>query len=165
MEYELIRKNIKNMYIRVKPDGRVVVTAPRFASEKTVDSFVKSREAWVEKKRAEIAARPVARAYCQQDIDNLTSKVNCYLEKWCKITGFYPTKVRFKNMTSRWGSCNSKTRSINFAMQLVDTPDDFIEYVVLHELCHITVPNHGPEFKALLDRYMPDWKDRKKMVR
>ena len=58
MEYELLRKPIKNMYVRVKPDGRVVVSAPRWVSRSAIDAFVASRIPWIERQRARQAARP-----------------------------------------------------------------------------------------------------------
>ena len=61
-------------------------------------------------------------------------------------------------MTSRWGSCNTRTNHINLNTRLAEHPERCLEYVILHELCHTVVPNHGPAFKALEDRFMPDWR-------
>ena len=67
-------------------------------------------------------------------------------------------------MTSRWGTCNTKTKKIWLSTNLAKRPIECIEYVVLHELVHTVVPNHGPDFKALLNKYMPDWKRRKELL-
>ena len=58
MDYTVIRKNIRNLYLRVKPDGRVVVSAPRFASARTIEAFVASRAGWIDRQRKRLAARP-----------------------------------------------------------------------------------------------------------
>ena len=67
-------------------------------------------------------------------------------------------------MTSRWGSCNTRTKKINLNLQLVRYPLQCLEYVILHELAHLRVHGHGADFKAILDRFMPDWKTRRKLL-
>ena len=61
-------------------------------------------------------------------------------------------------MTTRWGTCNTSTGKIWLNLQLAKKPTECLEYVVLHELAHLKVPNHGKAFEAVLDRYMPDWR-------
>ena len=69
-----------------------------------------------------------------------------------------PLKVR--RMKSRWGSCSSKG-VITLNLELVRMPLDCIDYVVIHELCHLVEFHHGAAFYALQERFMPDWKERK----
>ncbi len=80
------------------------------------------------------------------------------IEKWAPIIGVRPGKLAYRNMVSRWGSCNVKTGRICINVQLAAHPPECLEYVVVHELCHLREANHGPRFKALLDRYLPDWR-------
>ncbi len=61
-------------------------------------------------------------------------------------------QISVKNMVTRWGSCSGK-RNLNFSLHLMRIPDHLIEYVVLHELAHLTVRNHGKNFWTLLDKY------------
>ncbi len=79
-----------------------------------------------------------------------------------RLTGLYASGFNLRNMRTRWGSCNVKTKKITFNLQLAKTPVKLIEYVVLHEILHIKVPNHGAEFQRLITEYMPDRKARKK---
>lgn len=67
-------------------------------------------------------------------------------------------------MTSRWGTCNTRTKRICLSTNLAKRPIECIEYVVMHELVHTVVPNHGQNFKILLTNNMPDWKERKKLL-
>jgi predicted metal-dependent hydrolase len=63
-------------------------------------------------------------------------------------------------MARRWGSfTQNKTILLNLA--LVKAPVTCIDYVIMHELCHLREPNHGPRFYRLLSRHMPDWDSRK----
>lgn len=59
-------------------------------------------------------------------------------------------RVAIKNNVSNWGSCSSKG-NINLNMRLVLLPEHLQDYVILHELCHLKHPDHGPQFHALLD--------------
>ncbi|MBZ0316057.1 MAG: M48 family metallopeptidase [Anaerolineae bacterium] len=72
----------------------------------------------------------------------------------------YP-QITIREMKARWGSCSAK-RSISLNLKLIHVPKDLIDYVVLHELCHLKELNHGPKFYALLDKVLPDWRDRKR---
>lgn len=68
-----------------------------------------------------------------------------------------PWRHRF--MRSQWGSCSSSGK-LSFNTHLVKTPQRLVEYVVLHELCHLQHHNHSRRFHALVSRYMPDWERR-----
>ena len=67
---------------------------------------------------------------------------------------------RIRRMSQRWGSC-SKKGTITLSTELIKAPLDCIEYVILHELCHLRVHDHSPGFFRLLGSYMPDWRQRK----
>jgi predicted metal-dependent hydrolase len=69
----------------------------------------------------------------------------------------YP-KLAIRNMKSRWGSCSGKGK-ITLNVRLIQTPRDCIDYVILHELCHLKEPNHSPQFYALLNRVLPNWRE------
>jgi len=91
----------------------------------------------------------------------LKEKIEIYLPKWENITGLRCDSWQTKYMTTRWGTCNTNTRKIWLNLQLAKKPIECLEYVILHELAHLKVRNHSAEFVAILDRYMPCWKDRK----
>ncbi len=68
--------------------------------------------------------------------------------------------IKIRNMKTRWGSL-SKKGGLTLNLELIKAPRECIEYVVIHELCHLLHPNHGKEFYKLLDRSLPDWLKRK----
>ena len=94
----------------------------------------------------------------------LTEKINYYLQKYKIGTGMECSSFTVKKMTSRWGSCNVKTHKMSFAIDLAMMPEFCLDYVVLHELCHTKVPNHGANFKTLLFTYKPEWKSVKEFM-
>lgn len=89
----------------------------------------------------------------------LKEKIKIYLPKWENITGLHCDSWQTKYMTTRWGTCNTNTRKIWLNLQLAKKPIECLEYVILHELAHLKVHNHGKDFVALMDQYMPYWRD------
>lgn len=94
----------------------------------------------------------------------LKAEVEKYLPKWEKITGLYCSSWQSKYMTTRWGTCNTNTRKIWLNVQLAKKPIECLEYVILHELAHLKVKNHGTDFVAILEQYMPYWRELKKQL-
>lgn len=76
----------------------------------------------------------------------------------------YPTGLKITSARTRFGSCSGKN-SICFSWRLMDYPEPAIDNVVVHELAHIAHKNHGPQFWALVERYLPDYRARRAMLR
>lgn len=94
----------------------------------------------------------------------LKQEVAKYLPKWEKNTGLYCSSWQSKYMTTKWGTCNPTSKKIWLNLQLAKKPIECLEYVILHELAHLKVHNHGPEFTAILDQYMPYWREHKRRL-
>ncbi|MGN1450558.1 MAG: M48 family metallopeptidase [Eubacteriales bacterium] len=87
------------------------------------------------------------------------------LNAYPRFGGAFPfPELRFKKMTSRWGSCSPKNNSVTLNLKLISVPPECAEYVVCHEFSHFLQPNHSPAFYAELARHIPDWKERKKLL-
>lgn len=69
-------------------------------------------------------------------------------------------ELRFRRMQKRWGSC-TKNNVIMLNTELVKAPLQCIDYVIVHELCHLVYPKHDTRFRSLLNRILPDWEKRK----
>lgn len=81
-----------------------------------------------------------------------------------ELTGLHPTSVIIRDMHTRYGTCNTKTGRIAISLTLAAKPPVCVDYVILHELSHLRYPDHGALFKAHLDRYMPRWREIKKLL-
>ena len=75
-----------------------------------------------------------------------------------------PTAVKINGAKTRWGSCSSK-KSLNFSWRLMMADDDVIDYVVVHELAHITEMNHSARFWAIVEGILPDYKERQRRLK
>ena len=91
-------------------------------------------------------------------------KLPARLAELAKEYSFEYNQVRIKHNVSNWGSCSRKG-NINLNLNLVRVPEDLRDYVLLHELCHLRHPNHGPEFHALLESLCPNHKVKEKELR
>jgi predicted metal-dependent hydrolase len=81
------------------------------------------------------------------------------IAKWESIMGVTVARLSVRRMKTRWGSCSSIKRSIRLNTNLSSKPPELLEYVVVHELVHLLEPSHNGRFRALMDRFLPDWRD------
>ena len=88
----------------------------------------------------------------------LKSEIETLLAKWETVTGLHADSWQIKKMKTKWGTCNVRTRKLWFSLQLAKLKTECLDYVVLHELLHLEVPNHGADYAAMLDYYMPNWR-------
>ena len=223
----ITRKKIKNMYLRVHPDGTVTVSAPKRLSDKAIREFVNSKADWIEaqlqkmeeRKRAEQQAgikKSTEPVYltgelhyywgcpCKLLVEETTGKssveflenqqnilmhapanstteqrkhlleefyrrelkavVPHLLEKYVAVVGKSPTEWRIRSMKTKWGTCNVRDKRIWLALNLVKKYPKCLEYVIVHELTHLHVPNHSKAFWARMDVYYPQWREVRKLL-
>lgn len=90
--------------------------------------------------------------------DNITSM----LIKWEAVIGVKSDGFTIRNMRTRWGTCNIRSKKLTFSLQLATKALRCVEYVVVHELVHLLEGSHNHVFKAYMDRFLPDWRSIKK---
>ncbi len=154
--YTIVRSNIKNMYIQVK-GGEVIVKAPNKLKEKYILEFVNKKTKWIYIKVNESNVKIKTEEVNQEDIERLSTIVKENVKKYSEKLGVQPKKVRIRKIKYAWGSCSSN-QNITISMQLVKKEEKVIEYVVLHEMCHLVYMNHSKQFWNLLEKYMPEYK-------
>ena len=108
------------------------------------------------------------------------SRIKTYLERWyiheayqkleekvmrySKIIRVFPREIKVRNYKTRWGSCDSKGR-LTFNFHLIKAPHEIVDYVVIHELCHMIQPNHSKFFWNEVARFDPSFKNHKKWLK
>lgn len=90
------------------------------------------------------------RSHAQQRLEEKTARL-------AKVTGVAPGSVSVRNYKARWGSC-SVDGHITYNWQIILAPHRIVDYVVIHELCHLLEHNHSPRYWRHVERCMPDWR-------
>lgn len=80
------------------------------------------------------------------------------LAKWEPALGVHPTRLLFRHMKTKWGSCNPTTGTLLLNTELAKKPPECLEYVLVHELVHLLERHHNARFQALMDQFLPHWK-------
>ena len=215
--YDLQRKQVKNINLRVKRNGEITVSANPRVPETVIEDFLyeqadrilraidqceKAKQnapapleytdgetvsVFGERKTLRVLKADQNKAITDKDTVLLSVKdtndrtlrqktLQSYLDGLCReqLTALchqyhrfftaegipFPT-IRFRRMTSRWGSCHTQKATVTFNLALMDFPLEFAEYVVVHELTHLIHPDHSKRFYDRLAKVLPDWKVRR----
>ena len=168
VEYTLNRKRIKNLRITVRaPHGEVVVSAPRHVPMSTISAFVAERAEWIAKHQERLAGQPqplVAGPEAEALRRRLKLSVPPLVEYWAQVMGVPMPQIAIRRMTTRWGTCNTATKRVTFNLELARRDPSLLEYVIIHELAHLTERGHNARFYAVMDQHLPDWKLRRKVL-
>jgi hypothetical protein len=96
--------------------------------------------------------------------EQIRSEVPKLIDRWEKHLGVKVERFFVQRMKTRWGSCNPATASIRLNTDLAKKPIQCLEYIVVHEMMHMLEPTHNARFIALMDRYMPQWQERRQLL-
>ena len=164
-EYELIRSDRCTLSLGIR-DGKAIVRAPRRLPKREIDRFVAEHEDWIKKQLEK--ERPMQTEISSDEEKRLRKAAKEYLpgrvEYFGALMGLHPAAITITGARTRFGSCSSKGR-ISFSFRLMQYPAEAIDYVVVHELAHLRHMNHSKQFYALIERYLPDYKTRRAMLK
>ena len=191
-QYTLKRKKIKNIILKIDHMGEILVSAPLKTAKIDIENFLLLNKEWIEDRKKNLSLKYLSFSPLKNDFYyllgspynlppetpiDLHEKIKFFsnfykrkslellpplIEKYLNLTGLNAEHITFRTMKTRWGSCNSNKKYLNFNSILVASSTESIEYVVLHEIAHLKFPNHKKEFWDFISEYMPDWATRKK---
>lgn len=95
----------------------------------------------------------------------LKSIIPSMIDKWEKIMNLKVKEWGVKQMKTRWGTCNPNASRIWLNLELAKTPPHFLEYIIVHEMAHLIEKGHGDKFKAIMDKYYPNWRNVRKELK
>lgn len=168
MEYKVIKSNRKTMTLSVNDNLEVTVKAPIFVSNSSIDDFVKRNALWInnaiDNKKKQLEKFDIS----DDEIDALVKKAKAVIpsrvEHYSNLMKISPTGIKITKAKKRFGSCNGKN-SLCFSCYLMLYPNEAVDYVVVHELAHIKHHNHSKDFYSLISEYLPDYKEREKLLK
>ncbi len=173
-EIELIRSNRRTIAIEITPDARVIVRAPLRAPIKEINRFIGEKADWIDdnlhkmiermEKQKENPPKEISEAEIRLLVTKAKRIIPQKVRHFAQIMGVTYGRITIRMQKSRWGSCSSK-KNLNFNCLLMRTPDEIIDYVVVHELCHLKEMNHSPAFWAEVEKIIPDYKERRKWLK
>ncbi len=169
----LIKSKRKSVGIAIKPGGQIIIRAPRFLSNSIIMSYVQEKALWIlhtYEKQCKIQPTVLSTEemhYIQALEKRYREAAKEYfpkrIEYYQQFTGGHYTKITIRDQKTRWGSCsNSGTLSFNYRLMLA--PPRVLDYVVVHELCHLTHMNHSKDFWNMVESILPDYKEYKKWL-
>lgn len=171
VEVQVTRRRTSRLSLRITKKGEVHVSAPYGTPERTVREFVDKHTDWIQRavartlaseqtRRDFFAQLPLAtRAKRQEAERRLDGLVRPMIDRYATLMGVRPQFLYYRATPSRWGLCHTGRCAICLSLYLLLLPQWCIEHTVVHEMCHLLVPNHGPRFHALMDRYFPRWRE------
>lgn len=169
MEYQLIRSRRKTLAIEITREARVLVRAPLRCPQRDIHRFLQEKQGWIaahlQKMQARREAHPEPTA---EEEASLRQKARAVLpglvEQYARFMGVEPQGITVTGARTRFGSCSPKNR-LCFSFRLMGYPMEAVEYVVVHELAHITHKNHGPAFYKEIEKVLPDWRERNALLK
>lgn len=168
VEIEVQRKWICGLRLAVRANGSVRVSAPMLMPPSTIETFVRERIDWIRRAQERQAKQPrrIMHPVSEAQREELIAYLNEAVPRWLTIMGEAPlSEIRIRNMRSQWGNCRWRERIVTFNLQLALVPHELIDYIIVHELAHLQVQNHGPLFHERVQRFIPDEKLRRKQLR
>lgn len=221
LEYELERKSVKYLRLRVREGGAVFISAPGRTTQARIDAFLRENSGRifrsVDRRREKTASLHLAdpvrdgalrlylgellplrivkgspgrclidssdiyitapdpsdEALCRRVLDGKLREDCAGLVRdisrraYSHYSGILPEmpELKFRSMRSQWGNCRPKTNILTFNTRLINLPLSCVEYVVFHEFTHFLEQNHSPAFYAALSHHMPDWAERRRLLR
>ena len=121
---------------------------------------LKSGYLWVTANSTEGIKEAIKQWYFRLAQKRLAEKTTRFSE----MLGVSPRSVSIKDFKTKWGSC-SKNGDISYNWKIIMASNNLVDYVVIHELCHLKELNHSARFWKLLDRHKPDWRECKELLR
>ncbi|MBO5248618.1 MAG: M48 family metallopeptidase [Clostridia bacterium] len=168
MEYVLIRSKRRTVSLEVKPDLRVILRAPVGMPKGEIEKFLAQHQQWLSEALERTEQRKIRDDALQLREEELRTQAQRYLPQrtahWAGIMGVCPAGVRITSAKTRFGSCSGSNR-ICYSWRLMAYPNEAIDYVIVHELAHILQKNHSPRFYAVVQRFLPDWKARRALLK
>ena len=163
-------KTSRHLRLAISGNGLVAVTKPVFVTEKMVSDFLETKGDWILEQLVKNANNPQSLSPAQELAEYQRYKIRAHnfvsdrLEYFNRFYGFKYGRVSVRRQKTRWGSC-SRTGNLNFNYRLIFLEPAAVDYIIVHELCHLGEFNHSPDFWRLVAKQIPDYRSLRKSVK
>lgn len=168
--HRLVRSKRRTLALQIAPDSTLVIRAPQRLAEKDICGFISRQMPWILKKQRQMREFQSSRPPQLSDEEKKKYKnearelISRRTKYFSEIMGARYSKIRIGDASTRWGSCGP-TGNLNFNWRLVLAPGEVVDYVVIHELAHLSIKDHSARFWKLVARYCPEHLERRRWLR
>lgn len=166
---EIVRKPRRTLCLQIKRDGTILLLAPLGASGSQITEFIEKHKSWLDKHyKSVMEKRERFDRLDDDDIVRLRKSAKEFIpnraEYYANLMGVRFEGIRITSAKTRFGSCSAKN-SLSFSLYLMTYPERAVDYVIVHELAHVRHKNHSPAFYREIERILPDYKERVKLLK
>ncbi|PLX24445.1 metal-dependent hydrolase [Candidatus Parcubacteria bacterium] len=170
-EYTLRRRpRVRYVRLTIEHDGSLVVTAPVTYPVFLIKKFLSSRFKWIYQAVEKVKTNPSIFGFKHSDrqIKEYKKSTRKLVEQriahFNQYYNFVFNRIAIRNQSSRWGSCSS-SKNLNFNYRICLLPSELADYIIVHELCHLSEMNHSVKFWQLVERTIPEHKKLRKELK
>ena len=154
----------KNSYLKI------LVSIPSRVSLKMAEKFVTEKKNWIVEKLDELKKtqpHPLAtlnKNNYKKEKEKARKIIVSRVDYFSDLYGFKFERVAIRSQRTRWGSC-TRDGNLNFNYKLIYLPEEIMDYVIVHELCHLDELNHSKKFLFLVSEIIPDYRELRKKLK
>ena len=164
LQINIIKSLRKSLTMRFDVKWILQVKAPFFVTKKQIQDFIEKNTSWIEKHQNISKQKMLS----ESEIEELKQKAKVYIpdrvKYFAKLYWFHYEKIRITSAKTRWGSCSSR-KTLSFSFRLMQYRVECIDYVIIHELCHLRYMNHSKLFWQEVESIMPEYKKWERMLK
>lgn len=172
VQFQLVRSSRKTLGIQVLSPEKVLLRAPRNMPTAEIRRLVNENRPWIEKhlrmaedrEQKAAAVPPLTQVEMEALARRALKELPPRIGMWAGKIGVSYGRVTIRNQRTRWGSCSAKG-NLNFNCLLMLCPEEVIDYVIVHELCHRMEMNHSPRFWAEVEKVLPAWREQRRWLK
>ncbi len=164
--YRVIPSARRTVAIQITLDGQVLVRCPRGMAAARIEELVAEKDTWIRRQLSRMQKRLTP--FTQEQLEEMRRKASAAIPErvlyYAPLVGVDYGRITIRFQKSRWGSCSGKG-NLNFNGLLMLAPEEVLDYVVVHELCHRKEMNHSSRFWAEVERVCPQWRSARKWLK
>ena len=175
LPYTLIRSDRKSYAVSISPEGKITVRVPLGTSDRDVSHILTDRQHWIITRYLEQQSRQAAKPVSDLTPAQRAALTQRYIAAakeyfpkraayFQQFTGGAYNRITIRDQKTRWGSCSAKG-TLSFNWRLMLAPPAILDYVVVHELCHLTHMNHSAAFWQAVAEVYPDYHTARKWLK
>jgi hypothetical protein len=163
------RKGVRSVRLAIYGDGCFVVSAPKWYPLYVIERFMAEKAEWILERLKIINLdfwqnQKEEEKFYKKNKEIIREQFRVKLEYFNQFYGFSWKRIAVRRQRTCWGSCSRKG-NLNFNYKIIKLPEELMNYVIVHELCHLQELNHSQKFWKLVEKTIPEYKIARKKLK